>query len=462
MRYYWPLSSLAPKSNQSRFFFFFFYSKIVLYLQITKNHFFITCLLSEITINVKSYARDVTCVLISSFLLFLFYEIVSPGQLELWECIVMSSCWMLYCCMLILSDRLKCCASTSTKHLELELGKINDYEKLPRNTDNELDRNNLAPPILERSHSVYKDAPEISNADDQLKKESCVEIKQSMLPIRESETDADLHVGSEAKLVSQLKIGDIFPKKINALTNSPIMKNINHVEMEIVEEYSNDSDANQTCLDSKSDVDSPRLTEITSITQHKNSCKKCSSIFYQICLLPYAIIFRLTIPQHKLYSMILLSLFMTLLWLGLLTFIAVEIAEDISICTGIDSDVTGLTILAIGSSLPDCFSSIIVSRKGKIDMSISNAFGSNIFDSLFCVGFPFLLQCIVSGRSVDVGRSENFKWLILSTIILCGVLTLMLIMSKFRSRCCHGYFLLLCYLGFITTFCILFEIEDDR
>ena len=40
----------------------------------------------------------------------------------------------------------------------------------------------------------------------------------------------------------------------------------------------------------------------------------------------------------------------------------------------------GLTILAIGSSLPDCFSSIFAAKHGMGEMAVSNALGSNIFE----------------------------------------------------------------------------------
>ncbi len=45
----------------------------------------------------------------------------------------------------------------------------------------------------------------------------------------------------------------------------------------------------------------------------------------------------------------------------------------------------GLTILAMGTSIPDLITSVIVARKGLGDMAVSSSIGSNIFD--VCMGY---------------------------------------------------------------------------
>ncbi len=44
------------------------------------------------------------------------------------------------------------------------------------------------------------------------------------------------------------------------------------------------------------------------------------------------------------------------------------------------AQVTGSTLLAAGTSVPDLISSVIVARKGYGDMAVSSSIGSNIFD----------------------------------------------------------------------------------
>ncbi len=61
---------------------------------------------------------------------------------------------------------------------------------------------------------------------------------------------------------------------------------------------------------------------------------------------------------------------------------ATKIAESL----GVSQTVIGLTIVAIGTSLPELVTSIIACRKGSTDMAIGNVIGSNIFNILFILG----------------------------------------------------------------------------
>ena len=49
---------------------------------------------------------------------------------------------------------------------------------------------------------------------------------------------------------------------------------------------------------------------------------------------------------------------------------------------GVPDSVMGLTFLAVGTSVPEVISSLIVSRQGKGSMAVSNSIGSNTFDIL--------------------------------------------------------------------------------
>merc|ERR1719487_993669 len=107
---------------------------------------------------------------------------------------------------------------------------------------------------------------------------------------------------------------------------------------------------------------------------------------------------------------------MSIFWLAIITFVTVDVAEKIGNCIGMKSDLLGLTLLAIGSSLPDCISSILVARTGKGDMAVSNALGSNIFDIGFCLGFSYFLKSLKGGgRPVPV-EAGSFLGLILSML----------------------------------------------
>ena len=46
--------------------------------------------------------------------------------------------------------------------------------------------------------------------------------------------------------------------------------------------------------------------------------------------------------------------------------------------------------------------------KGKLDMAISNALGSYVFDFCFCLGLPFFIQCLMTGSPVDTTQPPTF------------------------------------------------------
>jgi Ca2+/Na+ antiporter len=55
----------------------------------------------------------------------------------------------------------------------------------------------------------------------------------------------------------------------------------------------------------------------------------------------------------------------------------------------------GLIIIAVGTSIPDALSSVLVARDGYGDMAVSNAIGSNVFDINLGLGLPFIIRIII-------------------------------------------------------------------
>ena len=80
---------------------------------------------------------------------------------------------------------------------------------------------------------------------------------------------------------------------------------------------------------------------------------------------------------------------MTIAGLLLLVFGArffVEGAEDFALSMGMSRETVGLTIVAIGTSLPELVTSIVAAVRGQIDISLGNLLGSNLFNVLFVGG----------------------------------------------------------------------------
>ena len=80
---------------------------------------------------------------------------------------------------------------------------------------------------------------------------------------------------------------------------------------------------------------------------------------------------------------------------------ACEIARSL----GISERVIGLTIVAIGTSLPELCTSLVALLKGENDIAVGNVIGSNIFNILFILGISSFLNPILINVSslIDIG-----------------------------------------------------------
>lgn len=84
--------------------------------------------------------------------------------------------------------------------------------------------------------------------------------------------------------------------------------------------------------------------------------------------------------------------------------LVVDSATNIALSFGISKNLIALTIVAIGTSLPELVTSVIAAKKGETDIAIGNVIGSNIFNICFILGMSGSInQIIVSYESlVDI------------------------------------------------------------
>ena len=75
--------------------------------------------------------------------------------------------------------------------------------------------------------------------------------------------------------------------------------------------------------------------------------------------------------------------------------VTVDAATAIARIIGLSERFIGLTIVALGTSLPELFTSVSAARKGSADIAIGNIVGSNIFNILFVVGTSALITPVV-------------------------------------------------------------------
>ncbi len=79
--------------------------------------------------------------------------------------------------------------------------------------------------------------------------------------------------------------------------------------------------------------------------------------------------------------------------------ISVDAACEIASILGMSERFIGLTIVALGTSLPELVTSATAARKGKADIAIGNIVGSNIFNILFVVGISALIHPVTFAAS---------------------------------------------------------------
>lgn len=137
----------------------------------------------------------------------------------------------------------------------------------------------------------------------------------------------------------------------------------------------------------------------------------------------------------------------SILIIAALSWVLVELAVVISADLGIPEAIIALTVLAIGTSIPDLFSSLIVAKQGRGEMAVSNAIGSNIFDILVGLGLPFIIVMSVSGGTIDAGGDLMSSTIILSASVI--LLTVLLLVSRWKVGKLMGTILIGAYVFYV-------------
>ncbi|KKS85655.1 MAG: Na+/Ca+ antiporter, CaCA family [Parcubacteria group bacterium GW2011_GWA2_43_11] len=118
---------------------------------------------------------------------------------------------------------------------------------------------------------------------------------------------------------------------------------------------------------------------------------------------------------------------------------AVTIAETFNV----SQSLIGLTVVAIGTSLPELATSAIAAYKKQTDIAIGNVVGSNIFNIFWILGFSALIRPLPFSRSSDVD--------ILMTILASAILFfIMFVGKKHVIERWQGVLMVLLYLSYVT------------
>ena len=123
-----------------------------------------------------------------------------------------------------------------------------------------------------------------------------------------------------------------------------------------------------------------------------------------------------------------LSLGKSILWLvlGLALLVAssralVWGAVEIARALGVSDLLIGLTIVAVGTSLPELASSIAAARKGENDLAIGNIIGSNLFNTLLVVGIAAMIAPMHSFSASILSRDLPVMVVLTVLLLLFGL-----------------------------------------
>ena len=119
---------------------------------------------------------------------------------------------------------------------------------------------------------------------------------------------------------------------------------------------------------------------------------------------------------------------------------SVNIAQSL----GVSDLVIGLTIVALGTSLPELAASIIAVRKGEHDIAIGNVVGSNMFNILAVVGIAGLISPITSVAPEVLSRD----WLVMMAMMVALLIMAYGFRRQGRINRVEGAALLLAYIGY--------------
>ncbi|KAJ8348180.1 hypothetical protein SKAU_G00267690 [Synaphobranchus kaupii] len=171
-------------------------------------------------------------------------------------------------------------------------------------------------------------------------------------------------------------------------------------------------------------------------------------VSWPLSLLLYCTVPNCVLPRWHRWFMV--TFVGSTLWIAAFSYLMVWMVIIISSTLGIPTYIMGITFLAAGTSVPDCMASLIVARQGMGDMAVSNSIGSNIFDILLGLGFPWTLRTLVVDFNSSV--SINNKGLVYSVILLLASVCLTVLsvhLNRWKLDKRLGFSLLFLYVIFL-------------
>lgn len=112
---------------------------------------------------------------------------------------------------------------------------------------------------------------------------------------------------------------------------------------------------------------------------------------------------------------------------------------------GVDEKFIGLTIVALGTSLPELATSVVAAMRKQMDISIGNLIGSNVFNILAVIGLASMINPIpIPGGFIESGLIIDY-----GVMMLVSFLPLIMLWKDNTISRTDGAILLSCYIGYM-------------
>jgi K+-dependent Na+/Ca+ exchanger-like protein len=138
-----------------------------------------------------------------------------------------------------------------------------------------------------------------------------------------------------------------------------------------------------------------------SASSHEEGDEKRGVSWY--LMKPLRVLLSLTMPNpstHPDYYG--LTFFLAMVWVTACTEVVLTICEELALNLNMTHELMGVTLVALGTSVPDAIASVILTQHGMLSGALCNAIGSQVINISLGVGLPFLIYDSITGKSIHI------------------------------------------------------------
>lgn len=123
----------------------------------------------------------------------------------------------------------------------------------------------------------------------------------------------------------------------------------------------------------------------------------------------------------------------------------VDGAKTIATKLGMSDTLVGLTVVAVGTSLPELVTSVVASRKNEVDMAFGNVIGSGICNTLFILGLSSAISpiSVIQDNIIDI-----------AVLIVVSIIAYLFVRSKRTLERWEGIIMLVIYVAYMVYACV--------